>query len=404
MKITRRDFLKFTGGLSAWTALSMGFPRLSFASLPTDNRFVLVILRGALDGLALAPPYGDRDYAAMRGSLAFHPPGGEDAALDLNGFFGLHPSLDSLMPLWQAKQLAVVHAVASPYRERSHFDAQNLMENGTAHPGGTDGWLNRALSELRATDGSAIAINQQVPLVLQGKMSVASYAPKGAKWNADSDYMQKMKALYGQDALLSGSFGEGVRAQDIAMSSLPADDKMAGGKAGGAEQLYGAAQAAALFLVREDGPRVAVLEAAGWDTHAGQGTSHGPLANRLADLGRGLAALPQALGNTWDKTTVVVVTEFGRTVHINGTNGTDHGTGSAALVLGGGVRGGRVLGQWPGLSENALYQGRDLMPTTDMRSLFRTVLYSRMGVSEASLNGVVFPESDQAPYIRDLLA
>jgi uncharacterized protein (DUF1501 family) len=404
MKITRRDFLKYTGALGAWTALSMGFPRLSFASLPTDNRFVLVILRGALDGLAVAPPYGDRDYAAMRGTLAFHAPGGEDSVLDLNGFFGLHPSLEPLMPLYRAKQLAVVHAVASPYRERSHFDAQNLLENGTLHPGGTDGWINRALSELSANTSSAIAINQQIPLVLQGKMAVASYSPKGPKWHDNSDYMQKMKTLYGQDSLLSSSFGEGVRAQEIATSSLPADDQMAGGKAKGAEQLYGAAQAAAMFLAREDGPRVAVLEASGWDTHAGQGTSHGPLANRLADLGRGLAALPQGLGRAWDKTVVVVVTEFGRTVHINGTNGTDHGTGSAALVMGGGVRGGRVLGQWPGLSANALYQGRDLMPTTDMRSIFRTVLYSHLRVSQDSLNNVIFPESQQADYMRDLLA
>jgi uncharacterized protein (DUF1501 family) len=249
-----------------------------------------------------------------------------------------------------------------------------------------------------------IAINQQVPLVLQGKLGVSSYAPKGAKWNADSDYMQKMKALYSQDAMLSASFGEGVRAQDIAHASLPADDVMAGGKAKGADQLYGSAQAAAMFLKREDGPRVAVLEAAGWDTHAGQGTSHGALANRLADLSRGLAALPQGLGPVWNKTVVVVVTEFGRTVHINGTSGTDHGTASMAMVMGGGVRGGRVLGQWPGLSQNALYQGRDLMPTTDMRSLFRTVLYSHLRASESSLNNVIFPDSEPAGYISDLLA
>lgn len=404
MTMTRRDFLKSVGALSVCTALSLGFPRLSFASLPADNRFVFVILRGALDGLAAVPPYGDRNYASMRGPLAFHPPGGEDSALDLNGFFGLHPAMEPLLPLYQQKHLAIVHAVASPYRERSHFDAQNLLENGTTHPGGTDGWLNRALLELRATDSSAIAINQQVPLVLQGKLQVGSYAPKGPKWHEESDYMQKMKALYSQDSSLASSFGEGVRTQEIAQASLPVDDKMAGGKAGGADQLYAAAQAATMFLAREDGPRVAVLEAAGWDTHAGQGTSHGALANRLADLARGLAYLPQGMGTSWDKTVVAVATEFGRTVHINGTNGTDHGTGSMVMVMGGGVRGGRVLGAWPGLSENALYQGRDLQPTTDMRSIFRTVLYAHMGVSEASLNHVIFPQSEPAGYMNDLLA
>jgi len=279
MIITRRDFLKYTGSFAAWTMLSAGFPRLSFASLPTDNRFILVILRGALDGLAAVPPYGDRDYASMRGELAFHPPGGEDGAIDLDGFFGLHPSLEPLMPLYQRKQLAFVHAVASPYRERSHFDAQNLLENGTTRPGGTEGWLNHALSALGATDGAAIAINQQVPLVLQGEAGVTSWAAKGPKWNEDSDYMQKIKSLYAQDPLLSSAFVEGVRSQEIAESSLPADDMMAGGKAKGPAQLYGAAKAAAMFLTKENGPRVAVLEAAGWDTHAAQGTSNGPLAN-----------------------------------------------------------------------------------------------------------------------------
>jgi uncharacterized protein (DUF1501 family) len=404
MKMTRRDFLKYTACLTACTALSMGFPKLTFASLPTDNRFILVILRGALDGMAAVPPYGDRDYARIRGSLAFSPPGTEDAALDLNGFFGLHPSLSPLLPLYQNRQLAIVHAVASPYRERSHFDAQNLLENGTIRAGGSEGWLNRALVELGGAGGSAIAINQQVPLILQGKLQVESYAPKGAKWHDGSDYMQKMKALYSQDALLSSTFDEGVRTQEMAVSSLPADDQMAGGKAKGAEHLMGAAQTAAMFLKRDDGPRVAVLEAAGWDTHAGQGTSHGGLANRLSDLGQALSVLPSALGPAWNKTVVVVVTEFGRTAHINGTGGTDHGTGSMAMIIGGRVQGGKVLGQWPGLSENALYQGRDLAPTTDMRGIFRTVLYSHMHASEASLNNIIFPDSDAVSVIEGLLA
>ena len=404
MSVTRRDFLKMSGGMAAWTALSLGFPKLSFASLPTDNRFILVILRGALDGMAAVPPYGDRSYAAMRGSLAFHAPGGEDSALDLNGFFGLNPALAPILPLYQQKQLAVIHAVASPYRERSHFDAQNLLENGTPHAGSAEGWLNHMLAEMGAPGNSAIAINQQVPLVLQGKLGVASYVPKGGRWNSGSDYMQKMKALYGQDAQLSDSFGEGVRAQEMAQSSLTMEDQKAGGKAKGAAELYPAAQAASLFLARPDGPRVAVLEASGWDTHQAQGTSHGALANRLADLGTALATFQTSLGPVWDKTVVVVVTEFGRTVHINGTGGTDHGTASAAFVMGGRVQGGRVLGQWPGLHENALYQGRDLMPTTDMRSIFRTVLYSHLGVPEASLSNTIFPGSDSVPYIQGLLA
>jgi uncharacterized protein (DUF1501 family) len=404
MIITRRELIKYTGGLAAWTACAAGMPKLSFASLPTDNRFILVILRGALDGLAAVPPYGDRDYASMRGALAFQSPGGIDSAVDLNGFFGLHPSLEPLMPLYRQNQLAVVHACASPYRERSHFDGQNLLENGSVRPGGSDGWLNRALYVLGATNGGGIALNQQVPLVLQGKANVISWAPKGGKWNDGSDYMKKMSALYAQDNLLSSAYGEGVHAQQIMQESLPEDDKMAGGKAKGAAQLAAAAQAAATFLKRDDGPRVAVLEASGWDTHAGQGTSHGPLANRLNDLATGLASFPATLGPVWNKTVVVVVTEFGRTVHINGTNGTDHGTGSAVFVMGGSVRGGSVMGQWPGLGENALYQGRDLMPTTDMRSIFRTVLYSHLHTPADALNNTIFPGSDSVATMDNLLA
>jgi uncharacterized protein (DUF1501 family) len=343
----------------------------------------------------------------MRGALAFHPPGsGEDSVIDLNGFYGLHPSLEPLLPFYKQGQLAVIHAAATPYRERSHFDAQNLLENGTTSPGGTNGWLNRALASLGAGEGTAMAINQQVPLVLQGQIGVASWSPKGGKFNETSDYMRKMQSLYQSDALFSPAFHEGMKAQEMAESSMPADDQMAGGKAKPAAQLQGAAQAAAMFLARQDGPRVAVLEASGWDTHAGQGTLHGPLANRLNDLAQALAGLPQGLGPVWDKTVVVVVTEFGRTVHINGTGGTDHGTGGMMMVMGGGsrIRGGNVYAQWPGLGENALYQGRDLMPTIDARSVFRTVLYSHMRASSDALNNIIFPDSATVPYLRQLIA
>lgn len=399
MKITRRDMLKMGGG----GLLSFAFPRLSFASLPTDNRFVLVVLRGALDGIAAVAPYGDSNYAATRGTLAFSPPGEIDSVLDLDGFFGLHPSLAPLLPYYKSGQLAPVHAVASPYRERSHFSAQNLLENGTLHAGGTDGWLNRALGALNAPNGMAIAINQQVPLVLQGKTNVLSWVPKGGNVNEQSDYMQVMQRLYSQDALLSRPFAEAMRAHAMA-AELPADDLNSGGKAKNSGQLIIAAKAAGMFLSKEDGPRVAVLEASGWDTHQRQGTLQGALAPRLEDLGQALAALPKAMEKVWGKTVVVVVTEFGRTVHVNGTDGTDHGTGGAAFVMGGRVRGGKVLGQWPGLGENALYEGRDLMPTTDMRSIFRTVLYAHLGVSAASLDSNVFPDSASVHYMQDLLA
>ncbi|MES2985212.1 MAG: DUF1501 domain-containing protein [Pseudomonadota bacterium] len=401
MSISRREFIKGAGAMAALGLV--GMPRLSFASLPTDNRFILVILRGALDGLAAVPPYGDRDYKAQRRSLAFAEPGELDGALDLNGFFGLNPAMQPLMALYQQKQLAVLHAVASPYRERSHFDAQNLLENGTLAANGTSGWLNRALQALKADAGAGIAINQQIPLVLQGAVDVGSWAAKSRDVDAASDYMTKIASLYQADPLLSTAFREGMQAQQLAQQGLSQDDQTADKNAKDPGALYAAAQAAALFLTKENGPRVAVMEAGGWDTHSRQGTADGALFKRLGDLARGLAALPEALGPVWKKTVVVVVTEFGRTVAVNGTEGTDHGTGSAAFVMGGGVHGGKVLGQWPGLASGNLYQNRDLMPTTDMRSIFKTVLYAHLNAPKAELEGSIFPGSSTAGMIPGLL-
>lgn len=402
METTRRNFLKSAGALGAFSLLSAGFPKLSFANLPTDNRVILVILRGAMDGLAAVPPYADPHYKALRGSLAFEPPGDEDGLVDLNGYFGLHPSLAPLAPLYRQGQLAVVHAVASPYRERSHFDAQNLLENGTLKPGGTEGWLSRAMVAGGAENGAALALNEQIPLVLQGAYNASSWAPKAANVDMNGEYMRSVASLYTNDPLLGTAFKEGVRTQLAAEEALPKDDLFAAKGAKGSEQLASAAQAAAGFLAKETGPRVAVLEAAGWDTHARQGTTSGNLAQRLADLAKALALLPGALGPVWKKTVVVVVTEFGRTVAENGTGGTDHGTGGVALVLGGRVNGGKVLGQWPTLGN--LYQGRDLMPTTDMRSIFKTVLAAHLGISSQALESTIFPDSADAGLMHTLLA
>ena len=212
MKMTRRTFVKSAGAAAALSLL----PRFAFANLPTENRFILVILRGALDGLAAVPPYGDANYKSARGTLAFNPPGMEDGVLDLDGFYGFNPALQPLLPLYQQKQVMVVHAVASPYRERSHFDAQNVLENGTINPGGSAGWLNRALVSLNAQPTSAIAINEQIPLVLQGPMQVESWAPKGHTMDAHSDYMTKMAAIYQQDPMLKGAFSEAMNTQAIA--------------------------------------------------------------------------------------------------------------------------------------------------------------------------------------------
>lgn len=403
MGITRRDFLKQSAALAAM-GLVGGLPKLSFANLPTDNRFILVILRGALDGLAAVVPYGDPAYAAMRSGLAFGKPGEENGVLDLDGFFGMNPAMAPLQSLYSAKQLAVVHAVASPYRERSHFDAQNMLENGTTVPNGHVGWMNKALAAFQAQPGSAIAFNQQVPLVLQGSMQVASWAPKKQTIDEGSNYIQQLSKLYAQDKVLGGAFAESLRIQKVAESSLSKEDLMSAGNALGPEALYMAAQAAGGFLAKENGPRLAVMEAGGWDTHFRQGTVNGQLATRLADLSKGLAVLPQALGPAWNKTLVVVVTEFGRTVRMNGTQGTDHGTAGMALVMGGAVRGGKVYGAWPGLGEGKLYEDRDLKPTTDMRSIFKLALSRQFGASDTVLDSTVFPNSADARPMHELMA
>ena len=403
MDLTRRQFIKSAGATAA-VAWASGLPRMAFATLPTDNRFILVILRGALDGLAAVVPYGDPNYKSARGGLAFNPPGMEDGVLDLNGFFGLNPALQPLLPLYQQKQMLAIHAVASPYRERSHFDAQNVLENGTISPGGTAGWLNRTLQVLNGANGSAIALNQQIPLVLQGKASVASWAPKGHDLDAQSGYMTKITAMYGHDPLLGPAFSQAVQTQAMAEQSLGMDDVDASKNAKNPHALYESARAAGTFLAQPTGPRMAVLEAGGWDTHFRQGTSNGVLFNRLSDLANGLAALPTSLGPAWKKTVVVVVTEFGRTVAENGTGGTDHGTGSVALVLGGAIRGGQVLGAWPGLAPANLYQARDLAPTTDMRSIFKTVLTTHLAVPSAPLETVIFPNSANAAPLTGIFA
>ncbi len=398
----RRSFIQSAGALAGLSL--MGGPRLAFADLAGDQRIIIVILRGALDGLAAVAPYGDRDYATARGGLAFAPPGNDEGLIDLDGFYGLNPALAPLQALYKQREMAIIHAVATPYRDRSHFDAQNLLENGTTKPGGTVGWLNRTLQLLKADGTRAIALNQQVPLILQGLLETATWSPKGRDIDPNSDYLTKVAQLYQQDPFLGGAFAEAMRTEAMAAQALSSDDRMAARTAKGADQLFNAAKAAATFLATDGGPRLAVLEASGWDTHARQGTTNGQLFNRLNELARALAVFPAGLGAVWKKTVVLVVTEFGRTVAENGTGGTDHGTGGVALVLGGAIAGGQVFGAWPGLAPAKLYQNRDLMPTTDLRSLFKTVLADRLKVPMGPLESEIFPNSTAAGLIKGLMA
>jgi uncharacterized protein (DUF1501 family) len=405
MDNTRRQLLRT--GLATGIAACGGVfaSRVGFAAVNAGpRRFVFVLLRGALDGLAAVPPVGDADYARLRGELAL---GNAPALQRLDDLFALHPSLTFMGQLWQQKQLAVAHAVATPYRERSHFDAQDVLEAGTVKPHDSQsGWLNRALAGIpaRGKSGNAgIALGANVPLAMRGAVEVASWSP-GVMKDLDGDTLDRIAQMYGSDALLSQRLSEALGADEIA--GMGAGGSGADGMARaqrGVAQLQQVTRAAANFLAQPDGPSVAMFDTTGWDTHANQGADKGALAQRLAALDNALKALREGLGPTWDRTVVLVATEFGRTVAINGTRGTDHGTGTAALLLGGAVSGGRIIGQWPGLKPAQLREGRDLAPTTDLRSLMKSVLHDHLQVSTKQLDSQVFPDSAKVPYLQDLV-
>jgi uncharacterized protein (DUF1501 family) len=418
----RREFLNLSALAAGGAFLTT---RLAFAGAgERKSRFVLVIMRGALDGLAAVPPYGDPDYATLRRDVALHAPGAAGAALPLNGFFGLHPSLGFMAQCYSARELIVLHAVSSPYRERSHFDGQDVLENGTvrAHALQT-GWLNRALVQLpgQASREAGVALGQNVPLIMRGPAQVTSWSP--SKMSAlDEETLARITDLYAKDPLLSVRLADALAADEMVSAEEPAAmsasaqrapttgaaEMPAGAPAQPTAQAYGAryaqiVTAAAGFLRQEQGPRVAVFDTTGWDTHANEGGAEGQLAGRLGALDKGLATLKQELGPVWADTAVLLVTEFGRTAAVNGTRGTDHGTGAAAFLLGGAVAGGRVMADWPGLSARALYQGRDLAPTLDLRSLFKGILAEHLSVSPRTLEDSVFPDSAAAKPLRGLL-
>ncbi len=397
--LKRREFLH-AGALSLGGAFLTS--RLAFARTGnTTSRFVFVIMRGALDGLAAAPPCGDPDYAGLRRELALKAPGSPGGALPLNGFFGLHPSLTFLHDSYVARELVVFHAIASPYRERSHFDGQDVLENGSLQPHALQtGWLNRALASLQSSQGQSkelgVALGQNVPLVMRGAASVTSWSP--SKLAAlDQDTLERITDLYAGDPLLATRLADALAADAIADAPQAAMQTKP-------MRYTEIVRAAAGFLRREDGPQVAVFDTTGWDTHANEGSAEGQLAGGLAALDLGLRTLKDELGPAWADTAVLLATEFGRTAATNGTRGTDHGTATAAFLLGGPVRGGRVIADWPGLAPRALYQGRDLKPTTDLRSALKGIFSEHLLVSSKALETSVFPHSADARPIKGLFS
>jgi uncharacterized protein (DUF1501 family) len=404
MNSSRRRFLIGAGALATTATI----PNALFAYTGGSSRLVVVILRGALDGLAAVPPYGDPDYASLHRELAIAAPGGPDGALALNNTFGLHPALSFLHERFAAGELVVFDAVASPYRDRSHFDGQNVLENGLTKPIGTaDGWLNRALAALPRGSGRssdrAVAISQNVPLILRGEAPVISKSPQATP-DVDEDLLARLADLYSKDDWFSARLSEAQQTEKMVDGAADSNAMSKEAAKAAYPNRVGAVARMASELMRSDGgPEIAVIEASGWDTHANQGGAKGTLAIRLAGLDQGLKSLADGLGPLWPQTAVLVVTEFGRTAAVNGTRGTDHGTGGCAFLVGGAVRGGQVIADWPGLHRTALLDNRDLKPTLDLRSVFKAVLDEHMHVDANTLAKRVFPDSSGARPLQGLI-
>lgn len=371
--LTRRSFIKGAGA----TGFIHVAPGLSIAQAPGNKRFVLLILRGGMDGLHVVQPYGDQGFAGLRPSLALTP---EKGLFDLDGFFGLAPGLAPISDLWKAKELAFVHAVSSPYRRRSHFEAQDTLENGTgSNTGAADGWLNRLLAALPNASSRDFAADFSPggALVLEGTHPVTRWVPT-ANIRLTDEIIFFLKELYDGHRDFADALSGAMKSEE---------EDLDGPAAKGATVAGGYAKLAAKMLSGK--ARIGVLSLRGWDSHQNQSGMLNRSMRSLADV---ITTLKTDLGpKIWQETTVVAVSEFGRTARANGTGGTDHGTGGLMILAGGAISGGRVYGRWPGLSEDDLFEGRDLTPTGDVRSYLGWTLMQSFGVQKSALADKVFP-------------
>jgi uncharacterized protein (DUF1501 family) len=402
---SRRELLLGSGTLFAWAYM----PKYARAE-GRDPRFLTIVLRGALDGLATVMPVGDPDWVTLRGDNALTLDG-KTPALKLNDYFALNPAMPNLHRMFTANEAIVVHACATPYRERSHFDGQDLLESGLPKPVPSDsGWLNRALAGLAPggrvdpKGGKVFAVGPVTPLVVRGPAPVLSWSPQSVQ-PASADTAQRLLDLYKHtDQPLAAVLEDNARLVAIEHSG---DMNQKPGYANpGQVRAYFAEVAgnAAKFLAQPDGPRVGALALDGWDTHVNEGIGKGRLSDLLGSLDTALAAVQTNMGPAWHDTVVALVTEFGRTARINGTDGTDHGTATVALLVGGALKGGRVIADWPGLKQANLYESRDLKPTTDLRAVLKGVLKDHLRADDHVLAQNVFPGSDTVKPMGGLVA
>jgi uncharacterized protein (DUF1501 family) len=388
MSMHRRTFVRqmCLGGIATF-----GAPFVSFAQVKQSGRFVFVLLRGGFDGLAAVVPYGDRSYERLRSGFAFE----EGELFALNDLFGLAPGLTPLRELWQANELVTLHAMAIPYRTRSHFDGQAILETGIDRPvGSSDGWMNRLL-QVMSGQRSGIAIAAGMPRSLTGSFEVQTWSPNQLGVVNDA-YLERLGALYRTDRTLYGRFEAAVQQQDVV-----GEEPMArgGARRGGVAPLM---KAAARILRQEGAPNIAAMEFSGWDTHANQGLAGGALDRLLGQLAEGLMALRTDMGSAWSNTTVVVMTEFGRTARPNGTRGTDHGTAGAGFLIGPKVAKAAAVADWPGLDDGALFEGRDLKPTLDVRAVLKTAIAATFDLTPAQVNRV-FPNAPDVRGVYELM-
>ncbi|WP_254174949.1 DUF1501 domain-containing protein [Planktothrix pseudagardhii] len=390
----RRQFLKFVGlvGTSAIATLgTQGWVAKSFATSPSPKRLIVIFLRGGIDGLNVVVPYAEPEYYAARPVIAIPKPGTEKGVLDLDGFFGIHPALSPLMPLWKQGNLAFIHAVGSPISNRSHFEAQDQLETGTPNSQKTpDGWMNRLLGVLPGhTPVEAVSVGTVIPRILSGSQSVANITLNSNSTRELPIDGEQVKAafdqLYASNDALSLAYREGRSAREQLLKELDAEMEAANQGAPLPKGFAGEARQLASLLVRDPSIQLAFMALGGWDTHINQGAATGVLANRLNPLAEGLAVLVERLGEVYRDTTVVVMSEFGRTVHENGNGGTDHGYGNVMWLLGGAVQGGKVYGKWPGLAKSELFEQRDLKVTTDFREVIAQILLSNFKLNSEQL-------------------
>ncbi len=394
---SRRALLLGGAAFAAWAYL----PKFARAADGRDPRLIVIILRGALDGLATVAPVGDPDYAGLHGSIALTRDGPHPAAM-LDSFFALHPAMPQFARMYRDKQAAVIHAVSTPYRDRSHFDGQDVLESGFAGPGRVQsGWLNRALEALPKGERvmSGLAVGPTTPLVLRGAAPTVGWTPVALPQAADDTAMRLVELYSHRDPALAAALSQGLQLD----KSARGEDMKPKPGVNGAAAMRMVARGAAKLMAADDGPRIAALAFDGWDTHANEGGPVGRLAQLLSGLDSALAEFENGLGARWRDTVMVVATEFGRTARINGTEGTDHGTGTIALLAGGAVKGGRVISDWPGLTPASLYEGRDLAPTTDLRAVIKGVLRDHLGVAERVLAETVFPDSASVKAMQGLV-